>query len=75
MYEDTEARVVLNGVPGKPLELERGVRQGCPLAMLIYVVFVNPLVKSLRDRLPGVRVRGRTYKVSAYVDDLAVVLG
>ena len=41
-------------------------------AMLLYVVFVNPLVLVL-SRQPGLSVGGETYKISAYVDDMAVV--
>ena len=48
LYENNEARVLLSSVPSKAIRLERGVRQECPLAMLLYVVFVNPLVTALK---------------------------
>ena len=66
LYENNEARVLLNGIPGKATSLERGVRQGCPLVMLLYVIFIK---KGSRCS----RLGGEAYRVSAYVDNLAVV--
>ena len=66
LYENNEARVLLNGIPGKATSLERGVRQGCPLVMLLYVIFIK---KGSR----GSRLGGEAYRVSAYVDNLAIV--
>ena len=50
------------------------VRQGCPLSVHLFVLFLEPLIAKLESCLRGLNV-GNTYlKVQAYVDDLTVVV-
>jgi uncharacterized protein YegJ (DUF2314 family) len=36
-YQGAEISVLLNGQPGEKFNMERGVRQGCPLAPYLYL--------------------------------------
>ena len=47
LYEGNISKVVTNGKATADVQLGRGVRQGCPLAMYLYIIFINPLLESL----------------------------
>ena len=73
-YKDIFSRVICNGSLSAPVFLERGVRQGCPLSPLLYVLVSEVLSTQIRKckdiegfRLPG--AGGLQFKVSQYADD------
>jgi retron-type reverse transcriptase len=41
----TTSRVMLNGDPGRPIKHARGLRQGDPLSLLLFILAMNPLQK------------------------------
>ena len=43
LYTDVCSSCLINGYISKEFKIERGVRQGCPLSMLLYVLFQEPL--------------------------------
>ena len=50
-------RVKINGYIGCPITLRNGVRQGCPIAPLVYLITVQPFLSMLRLSLRPVGVR------------------
>ena len=73
-YTNVFSRVICNGNLSAPIFLERGVRQGCPLSPLLYVLVSEVLSTQIRKcgdivgfRLPG--AGGLQFKVSQYADD------
>ena len=72
LYDHSQARVNVNGELGEPFNLERGVRQGCPLAMYMYIIFINPLLHRLKDSIKGASTGFTDFKVAGYVDDIVV---
>ena len=73
-YKNVFSRVVCNGNLSASVFLERGVRQGCPLSPLLYVLVSEVLSTQIRKcgdivgfRLPG--AEGLQFKVSQYADD------
>lgn len=47
LYAGAVSRVMVNGHLSQPIEQQRGVRQGCPLSPMLYVLYLEPLVGSL----------------------------
>ena len=78
LLSDTSARAVLNGFMSSPATFLAGVRQGCPLAPLLYLFIAQALLAFLRARgigvanlLPG---SPRTATTGTYADDAQVLL-
>ena len=73
-YKNVFSRIICNGSLSVPVFLGRGVRQGCPLSPLLYVLvseFLSNQIRKCRDiegfRLPG--AGALQFKVSQYADD------
>ena len=70
------ACVQINGKLSQPYKIERGLRQGCPLSCLLFLVCFEPLLEKIRvDRnVKGLTINGVSIKVSSYADDLTVIM-
>ena len=70
-YSNIQSCVINNGYATSFFKLERGVRQGCPLSGVLFVIAVEMLANSIRnDKLiTGINFKGREYKLSQYADD------
>ena len=78
LYHNPQAVVQVNGKRSKAFVIGSSVRQGCPLSPLLYVLALEPLLRSLRDErarpaLRGVSLTGSVrVKISAFDDDITV---
>ncbi len=76
-YTDIKSSVICNGHISEPFSLSRGVRQGCPLSPLLYILALEPLGCALRadPNITGVKLPGGTEaRVSMYADDTTLIL-
>ena len=78
-YKNVFSRIICNGSLSVPVFLGTGVRQGCPLFPLLYVLVSEVLsnqIRKCRDtegfRLPG--ARGLQFKVSQYAAGASLFL-
>ena len=46
-----------------------GIKQGCPLAMLLYIIYIEPLLLRFKKELMGVKITGLPLVVGGHVDD------
>jgi hypothetical protein len=44
IYADATSTLILNGHKSPPIRVQSGVRQGCPLSMLLFDLCINPLL-------------------------------
>ncbi|KAL2080678.1 hypothetical protein ACEWY4_024484 [Coilia grayii] len=79
LYGGAVSRLRIGGCLSAPVAQRGGVRQGCPLSPLLYVLYIEPLVARLRGdpavrgvHLPG--AGGLSAKVTAFADDLTLFL-
>ena len=73
----TEAQVKVNGHLSRTFLLERGVRQGCPLSMILYIIFAEVLLENIRQNhnIKGIKIGQKEIKISAFADDTMVYIG
>ena len=78
-YAHAFSRILVNGALSCPVYLHRGVRQGCPLSPLLYVLVSEVLSMQIRNcndiegfLLPG--AGGLQFKISQYADDATSTL-
>jgi hypothetical protein len=73
----TSSRVLLNGIPDKPIKHKRGIRQGDPISSMLFILTMDPLQWMLhlateRGVLHPISARAKGIKISLYTDDDAI---
>ena len=73
-YKNATTRYVVNGGTSDPLFINRGVRQGCPLAPALFNLCIEGLLEKLvRQKEDGVKIGDAVVAVQAYADDLILI--
>ena len=73
LYNDIEAKVIVGGHFTNSFPITRGVKQGCSLNPLLYVLCVEPLANIIRDdpQIKGAYLpSGGQVELSHYADDI-----
>lgn len=74
-YAGNVARVCMANMLGEPIQLKRGIRQGCPLAPILFIIAIDPYLRAIQqDKLfRGIPLPGSCcLKVLAYADDVTL---
>ena len=75
MYNGAKARIIVNGEMGEEINCERGIKQGCPLSMYLYIIYIEPLLQKLNTQLAGLTLHAQTtLRVCGYVDDIVICI-
>lgn len=72
-----QSDLVVNKQVATSLSVTRGVRQGCPLSLLLFVLAIEPFLKNVENNshILGLQLPGsQTVKVTAYADDVTLYL-
>ena len=74
MYEGAASSVQINGHIAGPIPIQCSVRQGRPMSMILFALCVDPLLRILEQKLPGIHIGKRANKtvVVAYADDVTI---
>lgn len=68
--------VKVGGGLSRPIQVQRGIRQGCLLSGKLYSVAIEPLLCELRNKLKGFHLPNSSdnmpLTVSAYADDVNI---
>ena len=70
----SRSRANVNGFVSAAAPFCAGVRQGCPLAPLLYLFVGQALQRFLRSQHLGLAVKGRSFTALQYADDANVLL-
>lgn len=74
IYNDVSSCVVNNGHGSTFFHLQRGVRQGCPLSGILFVLGIELFARALKNKasVKGIRVDDHEIKIVQYADDTTV---
>ena len=75
-YKDIESMCMINGSMTTSFRIERGVRQGCPLSMIAFVIFQEPLYRALHRHIHIIppNIPGEITKNVGYADDTTIFI-
>jgi len=78
MDMNTENSTVINTDFGNtdPVQIQRGIRQGCPLSPLLFCLYIEPLLRWIWDQHNGYRMSQEPevkIPMLAYMDDLVIL--
>ena len=74
LYNDILSTCLVNGHLGNPICIKRGVRQGCPLSMILYVFSQEPLYRAFKatNRIQTFNLPCRDIKMLGFADDTSL---
>ena len=70
---DVKARVLYSGTLSRELEIAQGTRQGRILALFMYKVYINSLLKELSDYCFAISINTLRMPASSFADDICLI--
>ena len=79
LYNDNECSISNNGWISSPIKVSRGIKQGCPLSSLLFVITVETMAVKIRqeETLKGIKLsvhHKSEFKISQLADDTTLFL-
>ena len=77
MYNNITSQIIANGKLTEKVQIERSVRQGCPLSMILFVLTTIPLINMIEENpdIKGIRTKYKNeIKILAYADDTTICI-
>uniref|UniRef100_A0A8C7E3S4 Reverse transcriptase domain-containing protein n=1 Tax=Naja naja TaxID=35670 RepID=A0A8C7E3S4_NAJNA len=76
IYNIQTAKVLINGEATGDITINKGVRQGCLLAPLLYILAEEILLTQIRQNqeIKGLKIKKEEYKLQAFADDMVFIL-
>ena len=74
LFENTRAEILFSKTRGLYIDIQRGVRQGCPASMILFSLIMDPILRWLADRhlSPRSRLRGYAKDLRVYLCQLEI---
>ncbi|KAJ4449788.1 hypothetical protein ANN_01192 [Periplaneta americana] len=73
LYRNAHSRIQINGYFTKPIPIQKSVRQGCPLSMILFTLCLEPLIRMIDRHLTLMPNPLGIPTVQAYADDISVI--
>jgi len=76
LYNKPQIIIKNNGWLSKSLDVSRGIRQGCPVSSLLFVIAIEIMAVVIRtdDKIEGFQFNEEIHKLSQYADDSTLLL-
>ena len=57
IYTQNKILIKFNNKPSKPVEINKGVRQGCPLSAILFNVYLHEIITKWQDQdITGIKL-------------------
>ena len=75
LYNDIFSKIEINGALTKKIRIKRGIRQGCPLSMLLFIICTDVLTRKIikNEKIKGITFQKVNFKIAQYADDTTFV--
>jgi len=75
LYTNITGSVINNGYCTKFFQLQRGIRQGCPVSAYLFILCVELLACKIRanSTIKGITIKDYTYNVLQFADDTVII--
>ena len=73
LYTSAQSKVRVNEGFSDPLSISRGVKQGSALSPLLFLIAVDPMLKTLKFKQAGLSIHGNFVGGAAHADDLRTI--
>ena len=75
LYRNRKATILTGYGETKPFKIERGISQGDPLSCLLFVIFMERILKEIRGKFQGYQYKFVNHKVCAlaFADDILII--
>ena len=76
LHNNIQSVCMINGNITKPFDVKRGVRQGCPMSMIFYVLFQEPLYLAIKfsNKICPPLLPTEQTKILGYADDTSIIV-
>ena len=76
LLRDVTSKIQVNNQTTPAIPLKKGIRQGCPLSMLLFVLATDILCQKITssDKLPGIKLAKSSINIQQYADDTTLFL-
>ena len=77
MYTNITSQINVNGKLTTKIPIQRSVRQGCPLSMILFTITTIPLIHMIENnnKIRGIKTKfNNEIKVLAYADDMTIFI-
>ena len=77
VYQNIETQVKVNGHLSQAFLVKRRLRQGCPLFMILYIIFAKTPLENVRQNngIKGIVIGKKELKTSAFANDTTIYIG
>lgn len=74
LYGKATSKILFNGTLTNDIQIKSSVRQGCPLSMALFVLYIEPLIRKMSNCIKGCFIDNNFYKVIVYADDITIFI-
>lgn len=76
LYQNQTARLKIKGSLSEPVQIHNGMRQGCPLSPILFILTLEPCIHTINGNLSvkGLSLGHTCHKIAAYADDLLFIV-
>ena len=73
MYFKCTVKVNINGHFTNEIQIQRGIKQGCVLSPLLFILYISDIARIIEKDEAGIKLSGLTISGIFFVDDLVII--